>query len=63
MDRGSHCWRTATAGSRVDEAHPTQFKQAMDRLGIHMTPAYSPKARGSSERMFGTLHAGTVAAQ
>ena len=54
-DRGSHCWRTAQAGGKVDAAHPTQFKRAMDRLGIHLEPAYSPEARGRSERMFGTL--------
>lgn len=54
-DRGSHYWRTAKAGGKVDRAHPSQFKQAMDRLGIHMEPAYSPEARGRSERMFGTL--------
>ncbi len=54
-DRGSHYWRTKTAGGKVDEAHPTQFKQAMDRLGIHLEPAYSPEARGRSERMFATL--------
>lgn len=54
-DRGSHYWRTAKAGGKVDEAHPTQFKRAMDRLGIHLEPAYSPEARGRSERMFLTL--------
>ena len=32
-------WRTATAGGRVDRKHRTQFKQAMDRLGIHLEPA------------------------
>lgn len=54
-DRGSHYWRTAKAGGKVDERHPTQFKRALDRLGIHLEPAYSPEARGRSERMFGTL--------
>ena len=54
-DRGSHCWRTETAGGRVDRRNPTQFKRAMDRLGVHLEPAYSPEARGRSERMFGTL--------
>ena len=55
IDRGSHYWRTAEAGGRVDRRNRTQFKQAMDRLGVHMEPAYSPEARGRSERMFGTL--------
>ena len=54
-DRGSHYWRTAEAGGKVDRKHRTQFKRAMDRLGVHMEPAYSPEARGRSERMFGTL--------
>ena len=54
-DRGAHYWRTARAGAKVDMANPTQFKQAMDRLGVHLEPAYSPEARGRSERVFGTL--------
>lgn len=54
-DRGSHCWRTAKAGGKVDVDHPTQFKRALDRLGIHLEPACSPEARGRSERAFGTL--------
>ena len=54
-DRGSHCWHTAKAGGKVDMEHPTHFKRALDRLGIHLEPAYSPEARGRSERMFGTL--------
>jgi hypothetical protein len=29
--------------------------RALDRLGIEHIPAYSPEARGRSERMFGTL--------
>ena len=32
----------------------TQFGRAMKNLGIHMIPAYSPEARGRSERVFGT---------
>ena len=54
-DRGSHYWHTAKAGGKVDKSKPTQFKKAMDRLGIHLEPAYSPEARGRSERVFGTL--------
>lgn len=54
-DRGSHYWFTPEAGGKVDPSRPTQFKRAMDKMGIGMAPAYSPEARGRSERMFGTL--------
>jgi transposase len=54
-DRGSHYFRTATAGEGVDKDHLTQVGRALDRLGIEHIPAYSPEARGRSERMFGTL--------
>ena len=53
-DRGSHYWHTPQAGGKVDKVHLTQFGQAMARLGIEMIPAYSPEARGRSERMFRT---------
>jgi len=53
-DRGSHYWHTPEAGGKVDKKHLTQFGQAMRRLGIEMIPAYSPEARGRSERMFRT---------
>jgi transposase len=53
-DRGSHYWHTPVAGSKVDKVHPTQFGQALARLGIQMIPAYSPEARGRSERAFQT---------
>ena len=54
-DRGSHYWHTASVGGKVDRDHPTQFGRAMGQLGIEMIPAYSPEARGRSERAFGTL--------
>ena len=54
-DRGSHYWYTPKAGSKVDKTKPTQVGRAMSQLGIEMIPAYSPEARGRSERMFGTL--------
>jgi transposase len=54
-DRGSHYWHSAAAGGKVDKVNRTQFGQAMDRLGIQMIAAYSPEARGRSERVFGTL--------
>jgi transposase len=56
-DRGSHYWHTAKAGGKVDKHNLTQFGRAMRQLGIEMIPAYSPEARGRSERAFGTLQA------
>lgn len=53
-DRGSHYWYTPKEGGKVDKNHLTQFGRAMKQLGIEMIPAYSPEARGRSERMFGT---------
>jgi len=41
----------------VDKHNLTQFGQAMKRLGIEMIAAYSPQARGRSERMFRTHQA------
>jgi hypothetical protein len=54
-DRASHYFYTDKAGEAVDKAHLTQVGRALDRLGIEHIPAYSPEARGRSERMFGTL--------
>lgn len=54
-DRGSHYWLTDAAGGKVDRDHPTQVHRALQQLGIELIPAYSPEARGRSERMFGTL--------
>jgi hypothetical protein len=56
-DRGSHYWHTPEAGGKVDRRNPTQFGRAMQQLGIEMIPAYSPEARGRSERMFSTHQA------
>ena len=53
-DRGSHYWTTPEAGGKVDKEHPTQFGRALRQLGIEMIPAYSPEARGRSERAFAT---------
>ena len=54
-DRGSHYWHTPEAGGKVDKKNLTQFGRAMKQLGIELIPAYSPEARGRSERKFGTL--------
>ncbi|HET7101189.1 MAG TPA: ISNCY family transposase, partial [Terriglobia bacterium] len=53
-DRGSHFWLTPKAGGKVDRQHLTQVGRAMRDLGIQMIPAYSPEARGRSERNFST---------
>lgn len=53
-DRGSHYWHTPEAGGKVDRNNPTQVGRAMRQIGITMIPAYSPEARGRSERMFRT---------
>jgi len=53
-DRGSHYWTTAEAGGKVDKANLTQFGRALQQLGIEMIAAYSPEARGRSERAFAT---------
>ena len=54
-DRASHYWHTPEAGGKVDKTNLTQFGRAMMQdLGIEMIPAYSPEARGRSERAFRT---------
>jgi hypothetical protein len=55
VDRGSHYWHTPQAGGKVDKSNPTQVGRALNQLGIELIAAYSPEARGRSERMFGTL--------
>src|SRR5712672_3617172 len=53
-DRGSHFWLTPKVGGKVDPHRLTQVGRALAELGIQMIPAYSPQARGRSERNFGT---------
>src|SRR6202023_800623 len=53
-DRGSHFWLTPKAGEAVDRSRVTQVGRALRELGVRMIPAYSPQARGRSERNFGT---------
>ena len=53
-DRGSHYWLTPNAGGKVDKQNLTQFGRALKHLGIEMIAAYSPQARGRSERAFRT---------
>ncbi len=54
-DRGAHYWHTPKAGGKVDKDNPTQVGRALGQLGIEPIAAYSPEARGRSERVFGTL--------
>lgn len=54
-DRGSHYFHTPVAGGGVDREHPTQVGRALAQLGIEHIAAYSPQARGRSERAFRTL--------
>jgi transposase len=53
-DRASHFFETPQAGGPVSRERLTQVGRALKELGIEMIPAYSPQARGRSERRFGT---------
>ncbi len=54
-DRGSHYFHTPAVGGKVDRACLTQVGRALDHLGVEHIAAYSPQARGRSERVFHTL--------
>jgi len=54
-DRGSHYFHTPEAGGPVSRTVLTQVGRALKQLGIEHIAAYSPQARGRSERLFGTL--------
>ena len=54
-DRGSHYWHTEEAGGKVDKTRLTQVHRALQQIGVTLIPAYSPEARGRSERAFRTL--------
>ena len=53
-DRASHFFVTPKAGEPVDRSKLTQVGRALKELGTELIPAYSPQARGRSERNFGT---------
>ena len=53
-DRGAHYFYTSKAGE-IDRKRPTQVGRALEQLGVEHIGAYSPQARGRSERAFGTL--------
>jgi len=54
-DRGSHYFHTPKAGETVSRTVQTQVGRALSQLGIEHIAAYSPEARGRSERQFRTL--------
>jgi hypothetical protein len=53
-DRGSHYFLTPQAGGKVDRQQLTEVGRALKQLGIEHIAAYSPEARGRSERAFQT---------
>jgi transposase len=54
-DRASWAFLTPKAKGPVDKQRLTQVGRALARLGIEHIPAYSPQARGRSERLNRTL--------
>jgi transposase len=50
-DRAKWAFYTPTAKGPVDKTRLTQVGRALVRLGIEHIPAYSPQARGRSERL------------
>ena len=54
-DRGSHYFYTPEAGNKVSKTQLTQVGWALQHLGVEHIAAYSPEARGRSERAFRTL--------
>jgi hypothetical protein len=54
-DRGSHYFFTPESGGKVSKTVLTQVGRALKQLGIEHIAAYSPQARGRSERVFSTL--------
>jgi len=54
-DRGSHFCYTPGAGQAATTAHAGQVSRALKALGIRQILAYSPQARGRSERTFQTI--------
>ena len=51
-----HARREPTIIEQLSNARPlTQFGRAMEELGIHISKAYSPQAKGRIERLWGVL--------
>ena len=53
-DRAGHFFVILKRGEKVDRTRPTQVGRALQELAVKMIAAYSPQARGRSERNFGT---------
>ena len=53
-DRGGHYFHASKAGE-IDRDHLTQVGRALKQLGVEHIGAFSPQARGRSERTFATL--------
>lgn len=53
-DRATHFVVTLKGAKKPDRTRPTQISRAFDRLGIELIHAYSPQARGRSERLWRT---------
>jgi transposase len=53
-DRASHFYLTPRVGEVVDRYRLTQVGRCLKQMGVQMIAAYSPQARGRSERGFGT---------
>jgi transposase len=54
-DRASHFVFTPKAGEGPDRSKKSQVERVLDDLGIELICAYSPQARGRSERLWRTL--------
>jgi len=54
-DRAGWAAHTPKAGQPVDKSRPTQVGRGLARLGVEHILAYSPQARGRSERINRTL--------
>src|SRR5208337_3141 len=54
-DRGAHYFHTAETGGKIDRSRPTQVGRALEQLSVEPIGAYSPQARGRSERAFQTV--------
>jgi transposase len=54
-DRGRHYFFTPEAGGKVSKEVMTQVGRALSQLNIKHIAAYSPEARGRSERAFRTI--------
>jgi transposase len=51
-----HARREPTIIEQLSNARPlTQFGRAMEELGVHISKAYSPQAKGRIERLWGVL--------